>query len=169
MDPVTRLMRLRSTSLNGAAAGKAVRRRYFRLPMKQRSLEAAEWLRPTTFVLDGEGVILRHDGLSKFDRLHSLGHEGEVQLFLGFDLPELDGTDLRKDPLLHRKGTLASLLRQPPPVPAFPMYRSRRGLAKTSGARPTHRRAASLTSSLSASPIGAPNRPSLTARARRID
>jgi bifunctional non-homologous end joining protein LigD len=35
-----------------------------------------------------------------------------VQL-LGFDLLELDGTDLRQEPLMHRKATLASLLRRP--------------------------------------------------------
>jgi bifunctional non-homologous end joining protein LigD len=40
---------------------------------------AAERLRASSFVLDGEGVILRRDGVADFDRLHS-----EVQL-LGFD------------------------------------------------------------------------------------
>jgi ATP-dependent DNA ligase len=34
-----------------------------------------------------------------------------VQL-LGFDLLELDGTDLRREPLENRKTTLASLLRR---------------------------------------------------------
>jgi ATP-dependent DNA ligase len=64
-------------------------------------------------VIDGEGVILGQDGVSDFDRLHSRGHDGEVQL-LGFDLLELDGTDLRREPLMHRKATLASLLRRSP-------------------------------------------------------
>jgi ATP-dependent DNA ligase len=73
-------------------------------------VEAAGRLRATLFVLDGEGVILRPDGVSDFDRLHSRGHDGEVQL-LGFDLLELDGTDLRSELLMHRKATLASLLR----------------------------------------------------------
>jgi ATP-dependent DNA ligase len=54
-------------------------------------VEAAERLRATSFVLDGEGVILRQDGVADFDRLHSRRHDGEVQL-LGFDLLELDGT-----------------------------------------------------------------------------
>ena len=44
-------------------------------------------------------------------RLHSRRHDREVQL-LGFDLLELDGTDLRRDPLMNRKATLASLLRR---------------------------------------------------------
>jgi ATP-dependent DNA ligase len=43
--------------------------------------------------------------------LGSRRHDGEVQL-LGFDLLELDGTDLRREPLENRKTTLASLLRR---------------------------------------------------------
>jgi ATP-dependent DNA ligase len=76
-----------------------------------RVVEAAGKLRATSFVIDGEGVILGQDGVSDFDRLHSRRHDGEVQL-LGFDLLELDGTDLRDEPLIHRKATLASLLRR---------------------------------------------------------
>jgi ATP-dependent DNA ligase len=74
-------------------------------------VEAAERLRTASVVLDGEGVILRPDGVADFDRLHSRRHDGKVQL-LGFDLLELDGTDLRREPLMHRKATLASLLRR---------------------------------------------------------
>jgi ATP-dependent DNA ligase len=74
-------------------------------------VEAAGKLRATSFVIDGEGVILRQDGVSDFDRLHSRRHDDEVQL-LGFDLLELDGTDLRREPLENRKATLASLLRR---------------------------------------------------------
>ena len=74
-------------------------------------VEAANRLRATSFVLDGQGVILRPDGAADFDRLHSRWHNGEVQ-FLGFDLLELDGADLRREPLAHRKAALASLLRR---------------------------------------------------------
>jgi bifunctional non-homologous end joining protein LigD len=74
-------------------------------------VEGARKLSATSFVIDGEGVILNPDGNSNFDRLHSRGHDREIQL-LGFDLLELDGTDLRRDPLMHRKATLASLLRR---------------------------------------------------------
>jgi ATP-dependent DNA ligase len=74
-------------------------------------IEAAAKLRASSFVIDGEGVILRPDGVADFDRLHSRRHDGEVQL-LGFDLLELDGTDLRREPLESRKATLASLLRR---------------------------------------------------------
>src|SRR5262249_46452905 len=45
-----------------------------------------------------EGVILRPDGVSDFDRLNSRRHDNEVQL-LGFDLLEFDGADLRQQPL----------------------------------------------------------------------
>jgi hypothetical protein len=56
-------------------------------------------------------VILRQDGVSDFDRLHSRRLDGEVQL-LGFDLLEFDGTDLRPEPLDRRKLALARLLRR---------------------------------------------------------
>jgi bifunctional non-homologous end joining protein LigD len=71
-------------------------------------VEAAGKLRATSFVIDGEGLILRPDGVSDFDRLHSRRHDGEVQL-LGFDLLELDGIDLRREPLTTRKATLAKI------------------------------------------------------------
>jgi len=73
-------------------------------------IEAAAKLRADSFVIDGEGVILRPDGVADLDRLHTCRHDGEVQL-LGFDLPELDGSDLRREPLTTRKAALASLLR----------------------------------------------------------
>ena len=72
-------------------------------------VEAAGRLRATSFVLDGEGVILQPDGVSDFDRLHSRQHDREVHL-LAFDLLELDGQDLRAEPLERRKAVLAKLL-----------------------------------------------------------
>lgn len=60
--------------------------------------EAASRLRATSFVLDGAGAILRPDGVSDFDALHDGRRDREVQL-LAFDLLELDGEDLRPDPL----------------------------------------------------------------------
>jgi ATP-dependent DNA ligase len=72
---------------------------------------AAAKLRARSFVLDGEGLILRQDDLSDFDRLHTRRHDDEVQL-LGFDLLELDGADLRQEPLEHRKIALVKILRR---------------------------------------------------------
>jgi bifunctional non-homologous end joining protein LigD len=60
---------------------------------------------------DGEGVVLGKDGKSDFARLHSRSHDDAVQL-LGFDLLELDGADLRREPLERRKAALAKLLRR---------------------------------------------------------
>jgi len=73
-------------------------------------VESARRLRATSFVLDGEGVILRPDCVSDFARLHSCQHDREVRL-LAFDLLELNGQDLRADPLERRKAELAELLR----------------------------------------------------------
>jgi bifunctional non-homologous end joining protein LigD len=74
-------------------------------------LETASKLPASSFILDGEGVILRPDGVSDFDRLHSRCHDDAVQP-LGFDLLELDGVDLRQEPLERRKVALAKLLRR---------------------------------------------------------
>jgi ATP-dependent DNA ligase len=76
-----------------------------------RIIEAASRLRATSFVIDGEGAILRPDGVSDFDKLHSRRHDGEVQL-LGFDLLELDGADLRGEAFIYRKAALTRLLRR---------------------------------------------------------
>jgi bifunctional non-homologous end joining protein LigD len=72
-------------------------------------VEAACRLRATSFVLDGEGMILRPDGVSDFDALHDRRRDREVQL-LAFDLVELDGEDLRADAPERRKAGLAKLL-----------------------------------------------------------
>jgi bifunctional non-homologous end joining protein LigD len=74
-------------------------------------VDAASRLRATSFVIDGEGVILGTNGVSDFDRLHSRQHDREVQV-LSFDILELDGVDLRSKPLDRRKAVLAKLLRR---------------------------------------------------------
>jgi bifunctional non-homologous end joining protein LigD len=65
----------------------------------------------TSFVLEGEGVILRRDGVSDFDALHDRRRAWKVQL-LAFDLLELNGEDLRADALERRKAGLANVLRR---------------------------------------------------------
>ncbi len=77
----------------------------------RRVIEAAAKLPATSFVIDGEGVILDPNGKSDFDRLHSRRHESEVQL-LAFDLLELEGVDLRQEPLERRKAALAKVLQR---------------------------------------------------------
>jgi len=74
-------------------------------------IEAASRLRAVSFVLDGEGAILRPDGVSDFQTLASRRADDHVQL-LAFDLLELDGIDLRSEPWERRKIALAKLLRR---------------------------------------------------------
>src|ERR1700682_2472934 len=71
-------------------------------------VEAALRNRSTSFVIDGEAVLLGVDGISDFNGLHSRRHNDEVQLY-AFDILALDGDDLRKLPLHLRKNTLARL------------------------------------------------------------
>ena len=68
--------------------------------------EAALRNRNTSFVVDGEAVLLGVDGSSDFDGLHSRKHDDEVQ-FYAFDMLVSDGDDLRKLPLTMRKTNLA--------------------------------------------------------------
>src|SRR5258708_1620257 len=76
-------------------------------------VEAALKNRATSFVIDGEAVLLGVDGISDFNGLHSRKHDHEVQLY-AFDILALDGDDLRKLPLSMRKANLAPLLARRP-------------------------------------------------------
>jgi bifunctional non-homologous end joining protein LigD len=76
-------------------------------------VEAALRNRSTSFVIDGEAVLLGVDGISDFNALHSRKHNDEVQLY-AFDILALDGEDLRKLPLHLRKNNLARLLARRP-------------------------------------------------------
>jgi bifunctional non-homologous end joining protein LigD len=72
-------------------------------------VEAALRNKSSSFVIDGEAVLLGVDGVSDFDGLHSRQNDAEVQLY-AFDCLALDGDDLRKLPLSMRKTNLARLL-----------------------------------------------------------
>jgi bifunctional non-homologous end joining protein LigD len=50
------------------------------------------------------------DGLPVFDRLRYRRQDGQVFLY-AFDLLELNGRDMRREPLEGRKGALAGVLR----------------------------------------------------------
>jgi bifunctional non-homologous end joining protein LigD len=65
--------------------------------------------RNSSFVIDGEAVLLGVDGRSDFNGLHSRKHDDEVQ-FYAFDMLMSDGNDLPKLPLSMRKTNLARLL-----------------------------------------------------------
>jgi bifunctional non-homologous end joining protein LigD len=72
-------------------------------------VEAALRNRQSSFVIDGEAVLLGVDGRSDFNGLHSRQHDQEVQ-FYAFDMLVSDGEDLRSLPLHLRKNNLARLL-----------------------------------------------------------
>jgi bifunctional non-homologous end joining protein LigD len=60
-------------------------------------------------VIDGEAVACGDDGKPSFDVLRNRRHDASVFLY-AFDLIELDGADLRREPLVVRKATLISVL-----------------------------------------------------------
>jgi bifunctional non-homologous end joining protein LigD len=60
----------------------------------------------SSFVIDGEAVLLGVDGRSDFNGLHSRQHDAEVQ-FYAFDMLVSEGDDIRNLPLTMRKASLA--------------------------------------------------------------
>ena len=73
-------------------------------------LEAAGLLRARSCLIDGEAVACDDNGLAVFERLRRK-HDARAVFLFAFDLLELDGVDLRREPIETRKATLASLLR----------------------------------------------------------
>jgi bifunctional non-homologous end joining protein LigD len=73
-------------------------------------VEAVNRLRARSCLIDGEAVACDDNGLAVFERLRRKRERRHVFLY-AFDLLELDGTDLRREPIETRKATLASLLR----------------------------------------------------------
>jgi bifunctional non-homologous end joining protein LigD len=71
--------------------------------------EALTGLRSRSCIIDGEAVACDDNGLASFERIRYRQHDGDVFLY-AFDLIELNGEDLRRDPLQVRKATLASIL-----------------------------------------------------------
>ena len=71
--------------------------------------EALTGLRSRSCIIDGEAVACDDNGLASFELIRYRQHDGDVFLY-AFDLIELNGDDLRRDPLQVRKATLASIL-----------------------------------------------------------
>jgi bifunctional non-homologous end joining protein LigD len=71
--------------------------------------EALMGLRSRSCIIDGEAVACDDNGLASFERIRYRQHDGDVFLY-AFDLIELNGDDLRRDPLEVRKATLRSML-----------------------------------------------------------
>jgi bifunctional non-homologous end joining protein LigD len=61
-------------------------------------------------LIDGEAVACDGDGMPVFDRLRYRRQDGAVFLF-AFDLLELNGQDLRRQPIETRKRELGKLVR----------------------------------------------------------
>jgi bifunctional non-homologous end joining protein LigD len=74
-------------------------------------VEAVNALKVRSCLIDGgEAVVCDEDGRAVFERLRKVRRSRQVFL-CAFDLLELDGKDLLREPLEVRKATLASLLR----------------------------------------------------------
>jgi bifunctional non-homologous end joining protein LigD len=71
---------------------------------------AAGALRARSCLIDEEAVACDGDGMPVFDRLRYRRQDGRVFL-CAFDLIELNGQDLRREPLELRKSELGKLLR----------------------------------------------------------
>jgi bifunctional non-homologous end joining protein LigD len=72
---------------------------------------AAHALRASSFLLDGEAVNCNEDGLPDLDVLRHRRNDRTAFLY-AFDLIELDGRDLRREPIESRKAALLKLLRK---------------------------------------------------------
>src|SRR5262245_35930271 len=77
-------------------------------------VETLARLRPRSCIIDGEAVAREGNGMPSFDRIRYRRHDASVFLY-AFDLIELNGDDLRREPLDTRKATLASVLRRAAP------------------------------------------------------
>jgi bifunctional non-homologous end joining protein LigD len=78
-----------------------------------RIVQAAKTIKASSFLLDGEGVVYDGKGMPRSALLHSREYDKEVSL-AAFDLLELGGTEVRKQPLGERKSLLSDLLKKIP-------------------------------------------------------
>jgi bifunctional non-homologous end joining protein LigD len=66
-------------------------------------------LRSRSCIIDGESVACDDNGVASFDLMRHQRANESIFLY-AFDLIELNGDDLRRDPLEVRKATLRSML-----------------------------------------------------------
>jgi bifunctional non-homologous end joining protein LigD len=74
-------------------------------------VEAVNHLKVRSCLIDGEVVCCDERGLATFQLLRHRRNESRAFLY-AFDLLELNGSDLRREPIEVRKATLASILRK---------------------------------------------------------
>jgi bifunctional non-homologous end joining protein LigD len=79
---------------------------------------AVEALPAVSCVIDGEAIACDDTGLSVFELIR-LRQRGTAVTLCAFDLLELDGEDMRREPIEVRKATLKGLLRRARPGIAF--------------------------------------------------
>jgi len=72
-------------------------------------VEALARLRSRSCIIDGEAVACDDNGVASFNLVRYRRHDESVFLY-AFDLIELNGDDLRPDPLESRKATLETIL-----------------------------------------------------------
>jgi len=72
-------------------------------------VEALARLRSRSCIIDGEAVACDDNGVASFNLVRYRHHDESVFLY-AFDLIELNGDDLRPDPLESRKATLEMIL-----------------------------------------------------------
>jgi bifunctional non-homologous end joining protein LigD len=78
-------------------------------------VEAVNHLKVRSCLIDGEVVCCDEQEMTSFQLLRQQRNEPQAFLY-AFDLLELNGTDLRREPIEVRKATLASILRNRPGV-----------------------------------------------------
>jgi bifunctional non-homologous end joining protein LigD len=83
----------------------------YRFPAIRAAIEA---LRVRSCLIDGEAIAFEENGLASFELLRGRRHDRDVTLCV-FDLIELDGRDLRREPIERRKAMLAGLVCKPLP------------------------------------------------------
>jgi bifunctional non-homologous end joining protein LigD len=74
-------------------------------------VDAIRSLPAKSCIVDGEAIVVDQNGLSVFDLLRYRRHDHAATV-CAFDLIELDGVDLLRNPIEERKDCLATLLRQ---------------------------------------------------------
>jgi bifunctional non-homologous end joining protein LigD len=74
-------------------------------------VEAVQALKVRSCLIDGEAVVCDGNGVAVFEHLRRRKHASRHVFMYAFDLLELNGKDLRPEPIEVRKAMLASLLR----------------------------------------------------------
>jgi len=77
-------------------------------------VETLARLRSRSCIIDGEAVACDDNGIASFDLVRHQRANDSIFLY-AFDLIELNGDDLRRDPLEVRKATLASIVTKAQP------------------------------------------------------